>query len=84
MPFTNAFFSLELEAGAVPPTRGFAIAFAIDDRYRALSIDGTGPSPIDLIAVEARGGSFLPVLDGGTNVIRIYDGNTNSLLTVLF
>jgi len=82
--YANPFVAFRVAPGSVEPTHGFALDFAVTSRYRPLTIDATGPAPIGLAYVETRQGAYLPVVDGGTYVIRVYDANTNRLLTVLF
>ncbi len=82
--FANPFVTFQVASGRIAPARDLTLTFSVDDGYSALSLSGTGPVPLDVRLVETQRGAWMPVVDGATNVVRVYDSSSFQLITVLF
>lgn len=82
--YANPFVTFQIEGGAQAPARDYTINFNVASRYRSLFLEGTGPVPLDIQLVSTQRGSWMPVVDGATNVVRVYNSGSFQLVTVLF
>ncbi len=82
--FSNPFFSFQLVGGTNPVPRGFSLNFSTARRFGASQLSAIGPSPDDMGIFETRRRVALPILDTGSDLIRVFDANTNRAITVLF
>ncbi|MBH25179.1 MAG: hypothetical protein CMH57_12145 [Myxococcales bacterium] len=82
--FENPYFSFDLTEGTVTPTQGFEYRFRVTSNgFRSL-VFAVGPTSSDIHQIDTASGSYLSVVDAGTNVIRVYEAETLRLLNFLF
>ena len=82
---TTPYFSLALAPGrdGLEPGRDFPIAFNTASRFRPSALL-VGPTSTDITSFETSRGKYLVVTDPGSNLVRVFNGDTDQIIAILF